>query len=388
MKFNIIMPTYNDSDTIVESLSSIINQSYKNFTLFVVDDGSTDDTKIVVENFKKDYDKNNQIKYFYKENSDQLNAIKYVINYLDGDYIYICHSDDLLNEDVLKNVNKYLTHHKDIDSIISNLDIIDEKGNLTGEIKIYDYKNNKNIIPEVILNLGRNLYCDFGFCKKEVFIDKVYKNYLTWNGPFWLDIDSKEILNVKKLDFNFFKYRVFSGNYVNSDLGKLCVINGELRVLCNLLSSYNIPLFKLQYFIFKVFNKLKLRNLFVPIYFNKETSSKNKAKIIYFTLRKRFSDVEINNNLFLKGVYNFYKNYNKRKISLNKIDDTVYLGSDLRTFNKDLLNNSLPDTYVILLNEMCNGFDEIEIGNNVNVNRLKDLLRFLCINNDVKITRR
>ena len=32
--------------------------------------------------------------------------------------------------------------------------------------------------------------------------------------------------------------------------------------------------------------------------------------------------------------------------------------------------------------------DEIEIGNNVNVNRLKDLLRFLCINNDVKITRR
>ena len=107
-KFDIIMPTYNDSDTIIESLNSIINQDYKNFTLYVVDDGSTDDTKNIVKKFKKEFDKNNQIKYFYKENSDQLNAIKYVINYLEGDYVYICHSDDLLNDNVLKNVNNYL----------------------------------------------------------------------------------------------------------------------------------------------------------------------------------------------------------------------------------------------------------------------------------------
>lgn len=388
IKFDIIMPTYNDSDTLVESLLSIINQDYKYFTLYVVDDGSTDDTKNIIKKFKKEYDKNNQIKYFYKENSDQLNAIKYVINYLDGDYVYICHSDDLLNDDVLKNVNNYISINKEYDSIISNLDIIDETGKLTGELKFYNYRNSKFVIPEMILNLGRNFYGDFGFCKKDIFIDKVYKNYLTWNGPFWLDVDSKEILNVKKADFNFFRYRVFSGNYINSDLGKLNVINGELRVLCNLLSEYYIPLFNLQYFVFKVFNKLKLRNIFIPIYFNRRTSNKSKARIIYYTLRKRFTDEEIKNNLFLNSIYNFYKNYNKRKIKIDKLDDTIYLGSDLRTFNKKILDNSISDFYVNIMIEMHRGFNEIEINKNIDINKVKDLLRFLCINKDVKITRK
>lgn len=386
--FDIIMPTYNDSDTIVESLSSIINQGYENYTLYVVDDGSTDDTKNIVNKFKKEYDKNNHIKYFYKENSDQLNAIKYVINYLDGDYVYICHSDDLLNVDVLKNVNIYLHTHREYDSIISNLDIINEDGILTGELKFSNYKNNKNVIPEMILNLGRNFYGDFGFCKRSIFIDKVYKNYLTWNGPFWLDVDNKDILNVKKANFNFFKYRVFEGNYINSDLGRLNVINGELRVLCNLLSKYYIPLFNIQYFIFKSLNKLKLRNIYIPIYLNRETPNKNKTRIIYYTLRKRFSDEEINNNIFLRSLYNFYKNYKVRKITLDKLNDTIYLGSDLRTFNKKILDNSISDFYINILNEMSNGFNEIEIDKSVNIDKVKDLLRFLCINNEVKITRK
>lgn len=388
MKFDIIMPTYNDSDTIEKSLLSIINQNYKNFTLYVVDDGSTDNTKQIVENFKKEYDKNNQIKYFYKENSDQLNAIKHVINYLDGDYVYICHSDDLLNENILEKVNEYLLNHKEYDILISDLDTIDEDDNLTGKIKIYNYKNNKSIIPKIILNLGRNLYCDFGFCKREVFIKEIYKNYLTWNGPFWLDVDNSRILNVKKIDFSFFRYRIFSGNYINNDLGKLCVINGELRVLINLLSNYYIPLFKIQYFLFKVFNKLKIRNLFIPIYWNKKTNNKYKSKIIYFTLRKRFSDEEINNNLFLKSINNFYKNYKERSIYLNKIEDKIYLGSDLREFNKKILDKSISKFYINILNEMNNGFSEIIIGKNIDIKDVKNLLRFLCINKDVKISRK
>lgn len=388
MKFDIIMPTYNDSDTIEKSLLSIINQNYKNFTLYIVDDGSTDNTKKIIESFKKEYDKDDQIKYFYKDNSDQLNAIKYVIDYLEGDYVYICHSDDLLNENVLEKVNSYLLNHKKYDIIISDLDVIDENDNLTGLIKIYNYKNNKNVIPEVILNLGRNLYCDFGFCKREVFMKEVYKNYLTWNGPFWLDVDNSRILNVKKVDFNFFRYRVFSGNYINSDLGKLCVINGELRVLINLLSNYYIPLFKIQYFLFKVFNKLKLRNLFIPIYWNKKTNSKYKSKIIYFTLRKRFSDDEINNNLFLKSIYNFYNNYKDRSIYLETLEDKIYVGSDLREFNKKILDNSIPKFYINILNEMNNGFNEIIINKNIDIKDIDNLLRFLCINKDVKISRK
>ena len=48
MKIYILMPTYNDSSTIVYSLDSILSQNYKNYEIIIVDDGSTDDTKKVI----------------------------------------------------------------------------------------------------------------------------------------------------------------------------------------------------------------------------------------------------------------------------------------------------------------------------------------------------
>ena len=62
MKIYILMPTYNDSSTIVYSLDSILSQNYKNYEIIIVDDGSTDDTKKVINNYKKKYDKDNKIK--------------------------------------------------------------------------------------------------------------------------------------------------------------------------------------------------------------------------------------------------------------------------------------------------------------------------------------
>ena len=95
-KISVLMPTYNDGDSIIETLDSLINQTYKNWQLIIIDDGSTDDTKEVINNYKKEKDKDNKIKYVYEDNADQLNAILNGINYLDGDYVAILHSDDLL----------------------------------------------------------------------------------------------------------------------------------------------------------------------------------------------------------------------------------------------------------------------------------------------------
>ena len=82
MKIYILMPTYNDSSTIVYSLDSILSQNYKNYEIIIVDDGSTDDTKKAINNYKKKYDKDNKIKYIYQENKDQLNALKTACNHI------------------------------------------------------------------------------------------------------------------------------------------------------------------------------------------------------------------------------------------------------------------------------------------------------------------
>lgn len=382
MKIYILMPTYNDCDSIVETLKSLMIQTYKNWELIIVDDGSTDNTKNVLENFCKENNCNNQIKYIYQENKDQLNALKNACNYIKkkNSLVYILHSDDLLNNElVLEKAVSYMKNNN-YDAIIADANVIDEKSIITGVQKVKKYQNKKYILPLQLLWLGRNLYIDFAFFKSEVFLKNVYHNYLNWNGPFWLNLDDDNILNIKKVDFKFFKYRVFEGNYINNKLGKLCVINGEIRVVTRLLKNYYIPLYKIQYLIYRAFNKLKLN--YYPIYFHKET--KNKAKIIEFVLNKRFNKEEIEENLFLNSLLNFYKNIDKcqdKAITIDKIDENIpiYYGSDLRIFNKQILNDTLPTIYQEILKQMNLGFNKIIVKDKKDYEKVVQITKFLSI---------
>lgn len=378
LKFSIIMPTYNDCDMIEESLLSVINQDYDNWELIIVDDGSTDDTKNTISMFKKKYDRNNKIKYLYQENRDQLNAIKRGVNYISGDYVYIFHSDDLLTDDVLSNANEFLINNN-YDAIISDLIQIDKNSNETGIIKVDEFNKCRSLFAEQLLWLGRNLYCDFGFYKKSIFLNEVMNNYLTWNGPFWLNLDDCSTLNVKKVDFPFYKYRVYGENYINNSLGKLCVLNGEIRVVTRLLEKIYIPFYNIQFFLYRLFLKIGIKKYYKIFYFNRETN--NKSKVIDFVLKKRFSLEEIKNNIYLNSLRLFYKNYRDRSVYINEIskDEFIYYGSDLRSFNKNILSNSLSDFYLNLMDEMRKGFNKIVVKDKKSKDIMINVTKFLSI---------
>ena len=376
MKFTVIIPTYNDAESINETLESVVKQTYQNWELLISDDGSTDHTKEIVNKFIKKYNES-RIKYFYHENQDQLNAILNVFPYITGDYIFVLHSDDLFyDESTLEKASKIL-QQENVDGIISSPVIVNENLQEIGTLKVRKYIRNDDTLALQLLWLGRNLYIDVAFHKYEIYTTKVKDNYLTWNTPFWLDLtDKPKMLNVKNVGFPFFKYRVFEGNYINNPLGKLNVINGELRTAINLMKYYHIPFHKIQYYLFRALNKLNLT--YKPLYAKKE--SKNKAKIIEFILRKRYKN-EYKNNLFLNNLLLFYKNYNNCKITIEKIDedDFIYYGKDMRKFNKDLLNNNLSSIYFEIINKMKNGFQTIEVSNNKDYNKMINITKFLCI---------
>ena len=77
----IIIPAYNKQDSISETLNSIYKQTFVNFEILVIDDGSTDNTKQVVESFDKD------VVYIYQENQGQGAARNQGIKVAKGDYI-------------------------------------------------------------------------------------------------------------------------------------------------------------------------------------------------------------------------------------------------------------------------------------------------------------
>lgn len=375
MKISILMPSYNDCESILYTLNSLVSQTYQNYELIIVDDGSTDKTKEVIETFIKKYDMYQKIKYFYQENKDQLNALKNASQYITGDYVYVLHSDDLLAENqTLEKMNKFVTEHQNYDAIISDLLLIDGDGNDIGIQKVKKYINKKYVIPLQLLHLGRNLYVDLPLIKKDVFLTKMFNNYLNWNGPFWLDCYEPSILNVKKVDFPFMKYRVFEGNYINNEIGLLNVSNGEIRVALNLMKEYNIICYKMQYYLYKLFNMIGLK--YKPIYQRCET--KNKSYVLNFIYEKRFRDNDFKKYDFYVSLLNFYDNYNDREIELKSSPKRIYFGSDMRAFHKAMLKRELEEFYYDIFKEMDKGFSKIVVPKK-DVENIKNVLKFLCI---------
>jgi len=91
---SIIIPTYDRSGLIGPTLDSVFRQSYENWECLIVDDGSTDDTEIIVKTWT---DKDSRFKYYYKQNGGVSSARNYGINNAKGNYIQFLDSDDILH---------------------------------------------------------------------------------------------------------------------------------------------------------------------------------------------------------------------------------------------------------------------------------------------------
>jgi glycosyltransferase involved in cell wall biosynthesis len=89
---SIIMPAYNAEKFIAESIESVLAQTYTNWELLVVDDGSTDNTKQIVEKFCA---ADHRVKYFYQPNGKQGKARNNGLTHATGKYIAFLDSDDV-----------------------------------------------------------------------------------------------------------------------------------------------------------------------------------------------------------------------------------------------------------------------------------------------------
>lgn len=87
---SIIIPTYNRAHLISKAIDSIINQTYKNWELLIIDDGSTDETEVVIKSFLED----KRIQYFKIPNSGACAARNKGLENSKGDYITFLDSDD------------------------------------------------------------------------------------------------------------------------------------------------------------------------------------------------------------------------------------------------------------------------------------------------------
>ena len=157
---SVIIPTYNRSKYLPRAINSVLNQTYKNLEIIIVDDGSSDNTKEIL----KPYIKDEGIEYFYIENSGVSNARNFGIQKANGEYISLLDSDD---EYLSTRIEIQLSEMKKQEAIISLSNRITSIG---GKYKkINPVNNSRNLSKEEIILVKVPPAASLIMFKKEVF---------------------------------------------------------------------------------------------------------------------------------------------------------------------------------------------------------------------------
>ncbi|MEK7184050.1 MAG: glycosyltransferase [Patescibacteria group bacterium] len=126
----IVLPTYNRMKFLSEAITSVLSQSFLDFKLIIIDDGSTDESARLIQSFN-----DKRITYLYQENRGEYAATNVGLRKVQSKYFTWIHSDDIWPEDSLKLRVEWLQGHPDADLVHGDIAKIDEHGSVLATLQ-------------------------------------------------------------------------------------------------------------------------------------------------------------------------------------------------------------------------------------------------------------
>ena len=220
---SVYINTYNRADLIKKTIQSVLNQSYSNLQIIIVDDGSTDDTADVVKNFE-----DSRIEYYpLEKNINVVGALNEGLRHVRGEYIAHVDSDDLWDSGKIEKQVRFLEEHPEYGSCFSLVKIIDETG--------AEFEGNEVINSELFQmdNMDQSEMLRFFFdrsnhlCHSSMMVRAgilnqagIYNPSLQYLHDYDLWIRFCLIAPVYIIQEPLVHYRVHAGNYSGSDEGR------------------------------------------------------------------------------------------------------------------------------------------------------------------------
>ena len=206
MKVSIIIPVYNKQKYLKKSIQSILEQTYDNFELIIVNDGSTDNSSEICHDFQKI---DQRVRVIDIENNGVSNARNVGISNANGDYIQFIDADDYAANNMLENlVNIANIYNPDV--IVNGIEKINEKNESVGKILptfdgMTDIDKFMENFAKVQKQTGIYGYVHNKFIRKSI----IDNNNLLFDKDIWLAED---------LDFCLDLYRNISSIYFCKDI--------------------------------------------------------------------------------------------------------------------------------------------------------------------------
>jgi len=236
VKISIIIPVYNTEKYVAECIESCLNQTYKDFEIIVINDGSTDKSVDIIS----EYHKNNKdkITLIHKENGGTGSALNTGFERMAGEWFKWVSADDVLYPTALETMMDLIEKIPDNKQYIfyTNYNIIDEDG---GVIKPFDEPNRTTLTRDLRnVELMNNFYgnASSSLIHKSL-MDKVglfKKMSFAEDLEYWLRACIKHKFTLFHLPFRSIKYRTHKDSLTSTKN-----INDDQRILHELRDEYS-----------------------------------------------------------------------------------------------------------------------------------------------------
>ncbi len=245
---SIVVPVYNHEKFVRKTLDSVLEDGYGNKELVIIDDGSSDRSKDIVEEWIKENENRIAVKFKSRENRGLTRTLNELIDWAEGEFITILASDDYLLPGGLEKRLNYLREHPEKLAVFGDCIVIDEEGN-----KIYDSglselhrARKKNLfspdgikrefilrwsVPGPVLMVRKEIYDVIGRYDETLHVED-------WD--FYLRMAAREVIGF--IDEKVAAYRWFDRN-VSKEYARKGIISREfMKVILK-----NCPQFELKY---------------------------------------------------------------------------------------------------------------------------------------------
>lgn len=250
---SVIIPAYNHEKYVQETINSIINQTYKNIELIIIDDGSKDNTwQKITEMEEQCKQRFTNVVFKTQENKGTCITLNRLIEAAKGEYIYLIASDDLAKPNAISRLIDFLSKNPDFSLAVGDNEIIDaederlyldKKINSFHSLKEANFRTYGESIrygrPEIDFNSE-----DFGTYSNLIFGNHVTNGYLiradifnkiskfTPEAPledYFLMLQISKYSKLKFIDEILFSYRWHSTNTINNRHAVIEMTNKTLQ---------------------------------------------------------------------------------------------------------------------------------------------------------------
>ena len=164
-KISIVIPIYNSERYLKRCIDSIVNQTYKNLEIILINDGSTDDSIKIIKNYQK---KDNRIRIIDKSNTGVSDSRNMGIEMATGDFISFVDSDDTLDIHFFEHAIRFFDEEK-VDIVCTNFNY-----DISGKIKQNKSFHSKKVLNYLALNPESRYYVTTVWAK--IFKSEIVKN--------------------------------------------------------------------------------------------------------------------------------------------------------------------------------------------------------------------